>query len=138
MAAIEPPAPPTFSMMNDCPSARPSSAPMVRRVRSRPPPGWAGTMIFTGFDGYPCAGASAGSSADATRAKAARRAIMMSRRLQAVLPDNRRGGRRGEELDQRPRSIALLGAGMDAGREHGHPLELAGQRADVVDAGEMH
>src|SRR6185436_17263270 len=105
IAAIEPPAPPTFSMMNDCPSARPSSPPIVRPVRSSPPPGWAGTMIFTGFDGYPCAAASAGNSADATRAKAARRAIMMSGGLQAMLPDNRRGGRRGEELDERPRRI---------------------------------
>ena len=27
---------------------------------------------------------------------------------------------------------------MDAGREHGHPLQVAGQRPDVVDAGEVH
>src|SRR3954447_11893779 len=62
--------------MNDCPNARPSSAPTVRPVRSRPPPGWAGTMIFTGFEGYVCAAASAGSRADVTRSEAAKRTIM--------------------------------------------------------------
>src|SRR3954463_1775375 len=81
---IEPPAPPMFSTMNDCPSARPSSPPMVRPVRSRPPPGWAGTMIFTGFEGYACAAASAGSTADARRSEAAKRTIM------TVLGDERK------------------------------------------------
>src|SRR5947207_1508222 len=58
--------------------------------------------------------------------------------LQAVLPDNRCGGRSGDESDQRLRRVRLLRAGVDSGREHGHALELARQRADVVDAGEMH
>src|SRR3954471_18663342 len=58
--------------------------------------------------------------------------------LQAVLPDDGRRGWRGEELDERPRRIGLLRARMDTGGEHGHPLQLARQRADEVDAGEMH
>src|SRR5437899_12823206 len=58
--------------------------------------------------------------------------------LQPVLPDDRCRGRRGDELDERLRRVRLLRAGVDAGREHGHALELARQRADVVDAGEMH
>src|SRR5712691_2638435 len=62
----------------------------------------------------------------------------MSGGLQAVLPDDRCGGRRGDEFDQRPGRVRLFRAGVDAGGEHGHPLELARQRADVIDAGEMH
>src|SRR3954447_8387365 len=58
--------------------------------------------------------------------------------LQAVLAEDRRRGRGGEELDERPRRIGLLRAGVDTGGEHGHPLQLARQRADEVDAGEMH
>src|ERR1700741_1095387 len=52
-----------FSMTNDWSSARPSWSPIVRPIRSRPPPGWAGTMILTGFAGYACARARAGNSA---------------------------------------------------------------------------
>jgi hypothetical protein len=55
-----------------------------------------------------------------------------------MLPDDRCRGRCGEEPHERFRRIALLGAGMDAGRERGHPLKVARQRADVVDALEMH
>src|SRR5213076_471585 len=58
--------------------------------------------------------------------------------LQAVLPDDRRGGRSGDESEERPGRVRLLRAGVDAGREHGHALELARKRADVIDAGEMH
>src|SRR6266853_1180932 len=55
-----------------------------------------------------------------------------------MLPDDRCGDRRGDESDQRPGRVRPLRAGVDAGGEHGHPMELARQRADVIDAGEMH
>src|SRR6266853_1419085 len=58
--------------------------------------------------------------------------------LQAVLPDDRCGGRRGDEFEEDPGRVRLLRAGVDSGREHGHALELARQRPDVVDSGEMH
>src|SRR5213076_1353870 len=58
--------------------------------------------------------------------------------LQAVLPDDRRGGRSGDESEERPGRVRLLRAGVDSGREHGHALELTRQRPDVVDSGEMH
>src|SRR6266567_4557803 len=64
--------------------------------------------------------------------------VGLSRGFQAMLPDDRYGGRRGDEFDQRPGSVRLLRAGVDAGGEHRHALELARQRADVIDAGEMH
>src|SRR5437867_10699405 len=70
--------------------------------------------------------------------KIARARRCLSGGLQAVLPDDRCGGRRGDEFDERPRRVRLLRAGVDAGREHGHALELARKRADVIDAGEMH
>jgi hypothetical protein len=40
-----------FSITNDWSKARLSWSPIVRPIRSSPPPGCAGTMIFTGLAG---------------------------------------------------------------------------------------
>ena len=50
-AAMEPPPPPEFSTTNDWSSARDSWSATVRPMRSSPPPGCAGTRIFTAFAG---------------------------------------------------------------------------------------
>src|SRR5258706_1269765 len=57
-------------------------------------------------------------------------------RFQSVLLKDRCRGGRGDELDQRLGCVRLLRAGVDACGEHRHPLQVARQRADVVDAGE--
>jgi len=48
---MEPPAPATFSTTNDCPSERPEFRGDGAADQIQPPPGWAGTMIFTGLAG---------------------------------------------------------------------------------------
>src|SRR6185503_3315194 len=67
-----PPPPATFSTMKVCSSARPSWSATVRPIRSRPPPGCAGTMIFTVLAGYACACRQDGTSAVASARLAAK------------------------------------------------------------------
>jgi len=55
-----------------------------------------------------------------------------------MLPDDRCGGRRSDDSDQRPGRVACFAAGVDAGENMVHPLELAQQRGRRNRAGEMH
>ena len=50
-AAMTPPPPEMFSTMNDWPIDLVSRSATVRAVRSTPPPGCTGAMIFTGLEG---------------------------------------------------------------------------------------
>src|SRR5262245_25006559 len=64
-------------------------------------------------------------------------ALPMSARLHPSLLEGGRGVRRGEKLDQRLGGVRFLRPGHDAAREHGELLDVGGQWADVVDAGEV-
>src|SRR5262245_38422860 len=61
----------------------------------------------------------------------------MSARLHAALLESGGSIGRGDELDQRLGGVRFLRCGHDAARERGELLDVGGQRADVVDAGEV-
>src|ERR1700716_3874200 len=52
---MAPPAPPTFSMITDCPSGTRMRSPMIRAAVSVEPPGGKGTMSVIGLAGEGCA-----------------------------------------------------------------------------------
>src|SRR5262245_9831873 len=64
-------------------------------------------------------------------------ALRMSARLHAALFIGGGSIGRGDELDQRLGGVRFLRPGRDAARERRELLDVGGQRADVVDAGEV-
>ena len=59
-------------------------------------------------------------------------------RLHALGFDHGGGGGRGQKFRQGFAGFGVIGIGRDAGREDGDALQLAGHRADDVDAGHRH
>src|SRR6266852_3258435 len=68
--------------MTGWPSEPVSFSPRVRAIRSIAPPGVAGTTIFTGRDGYGCAGAALAPSASSAATAVVRNGRMRASKVQ--------------------------------------------------------
>src|SRR2546422_2113128 len=117
--------------MNCWPSDTLNCCAINRAMKSVPPPGANGTMIFTGLAGYCCARTGAGASRATAAASAAQELIALNLRI-SVLPGveaNRNGGPTVDverRVVRRARMIAKDGTPAPA-----RPHQLRGKRQRI-------